>query len=93
MCDKIKRLMLRYAHNIPCKIATTQGLLYLLQSPVVSAAVNNTTIIQQQEKSGSQSDEANFVTNIVDMFLSVALDIFQQFKVHMSAVLQFKVKA
>lgn len=61
-----------------CRIASIQGLLYLLQSYVVFYAVNHSNL--PPLGSAYQADEANFVTNILDTFLPVALEFVQQFK-------------
>lgn len=64
--------------SLPCRTATVQGLLYLLQSYVVCYSVNHPTL--PPSGSNFDGDETNFVTNIVDTFLPVALEMVQQFK-------------
>ncbi|KAK6634904.1 hypothetical protein RUM44_000151 [Polyplax serrata] len=76
-CERIKKLMLK-GSSLPCRTATVQGLLYLLQSYVVCYSVNHPTL--PPSGSNFDGDETNFVTNIVDTFLPVALEMVQQFK-------------
>ncbi|EEB19481.1 huntingtons disease protein huntingtin, putative [Pediculus humanus corporis] len=77
VCESVKKLMLR-SNSYPCRIATVQSLLFLLQSYVVCYAVNHKSL--PPPGSNFQRDEANFVANIVDTFLPVALEVVQQFK-------------
>ncbi|KAL0277158.1 UNVERIFIED_CONTAM: hypothetical protein PYX00_004532 [Menopon gallinae] len=76
MCDRIKRLLL-HSRSIPCKIAAIQGLLYLLQSPVVTSANSHP---QRYRLNYEEINEVNFVTIIIDMFLPLAIDLIQQFR-------------